>query len=83
MLTSSPVAVKVELPLELRRRMKKALSRAGRREIGGILMAEQIEAGHFRIVDFTVDKITGSAAHSALKRWHPATKQRSICMTKS
>jgi integrative and conjugative element protein (TIGR02256 family) len=55
--------VKVELPQALRQRLRKALSRAGRREIGGILMAEQIEAGHFRIVDFTIDKVTGSAAH--------------------
>lgn len=26
-------------------------------------MAEQIEAGHFRLVDFTIDEVTGSAAH--------------------
>jgi [CysO sulfur-carrier protein]-S-L-cysteine hydrolase len=56
-------AVKVEFPQMLRRKMAKALSQARRREIGGILMAEQIEAGHFLLVDFTVDEVTGSAAH--------------------
>ncbi len=55
--------MKVEFPKSLRERMRKALSRAKRREIGGVLMAEQIEPGHFRLVDFTVDEITGSAAH--------------------
>ena len=33
------------------------------REIGGILMAEQINEGEFRIIDFSLDEITGSAAH--------------------
>lgn len=55
--------MKVEFPQLLRRKMAKALSQARRREIGGILMAEQIKAGHFRLVDFTVDEVTGSAAH--------------------
>lgn len=44
-------------------RMRQLLKRAGRREIGGVLMAEQIREGHFRIVDFSVDEATGSAAH--------------------
>jgi len=26
-------------------------------------MAEQLEPGHFRLVDFTVDEVTGGAAH--------------------
>lgn len=55
--------MKVEIPKLLRERMRKALSRARRHEIGGILMAEQIEAGHFRLVDFTIDEATGGAAH--------------------
>lgn len=55
--------MKVEFPKSLRKRMRKALSQARRREIGGILMAEQIEAGHFRLVDFTIDEVTGGAAH--------------------
>jgi integrative and conjugative element protein (TIGR02256 family) len=43
--------------------MQKELRTAGDREIGGILMAEQLDAGSFRIVDFSVDRETGSAAH--------------------
>lgn len=51
------------LPREVRKRMQKAVRRAGRREIGGVLMAEQLAAGHFRLVDFSVDSQSGSAAH--------------------
>lgn len=43
--------------------MIRLLKRAGSREIGGVLMGEEIEPGHFRIVDFSVDAHTGSAAH--------------------
>lgn len=43
--------------------MKSLLKRAGKREIGGVMMAEQISEGHFRIVDFSVDEATGSVAH--------------------
>lgn len=55
--------MKIELPRKTAAKFKKALRRAGRREIGGILMGEQLEAAHFRIVDFSVDEKTGSAAH--------------------
>lgn len=55
--------MKVEFTQPLRARMRRALARARQREIGGILMAEQVEAGHFRLVDFTIDEVTGSAAH--------------------
>jgi len=43
--------------------MISSITKAKRREIGGILMAEQINPGEFRIVDFSLDDITGSAAH--------------------
>jgi integrative and conjugative element protein (TIGR02256 family) len=43
--------------------MARALAKAGRREIGGVLMAEQLEPGTFRIVDFSIDSVTGTAAH--------------------
>lgn len=43
--------------------MRREVSAAGRVEIGGILMAEQIEPGHFRLADFTVDGQRGGAAH--------------------
>lgn len=55
--------MQLEFPMEMRRRMHRLLWKAGAREIGGVLMGEQIEAGHFRIVDFSVDARTGSAAH--------------------
>jgi hypothetical protein len=41
---------------------------AGRREIGGILMGEQVAPDHFRIVDFSVDDTTGTAALSTPER---------------
>ena len=53
----------IELPAPLRRNLKRRVWRAGRCEIGGILMAEQIEPGRFRLAEFTVDNRRGSAAH--------------------
>lgn len=55
--------VKIELPKSQIARMKTLLKNAGRREIGGVLMAEQIDHGSFRIVDFSVDEVSGSQAH--------------------
>ena len=55
--------VKIELPKSQIARMKALLKKAGRREIGGVLMAEQIENGIFRIVDFSVDEVSGTQAH--------------------
>lgn len=55
--------MKVELTKDVRKRMISSITKAKRREIGGILMAEQINPGEFRIVDFSLDDITGSAAH--------------------
>lgn len=47
----------------VRRKLATHLRRSGTREIGGILFGEQITPGQFRLVDFTVDDITGGAAH--------------------
>lgn len=55
--------MKVELTKDVRERMMSCLAKAKHREIGGILMAEQVEPGEFRIVDFSLDDFTGSAAH--------------------
>lgn len=55
--------MRVELTRDVRKRMMSCLVKAKRREIGGILMAEQINPGEFRIIDFSLDDITGSAAH--------------------
>ena len=58
-----PSMVTISLPSDQRARFRKCLRRAGRREIGGILMGEQVAPDHFRIVDFSVDETTGTAAH--------------------
>jgi [CysO sulfur-carrier protein]-S-L-cysteine hydrolase len=55
--------VRVDFPKSEIDRMRSFLKRAGKREIGGVLMAEQISEGHFRVVDFSVDEATGSSAH--------------------
>lgn len=48
---------------EIRSRFASHLRRSGRREIGGVLLGEQIAPGSFRLVDFSIDNITGSEAH--------------------
>lgn len=55
--------VTISLPSDQRARFRKSLRRAGGYEIGGILMGEQVAPDHFRIVDFSVDEATGTAAH--------------------
>jgi len=51
------------LPSKIRSRLKRLMLFAGNREIGGILMGEEIGEERFRIVDFSVDTKTGSSAH--------------------
>ncbi|WP_210528504.1 Mov34/MPN/PAD-1 family protein [Rubellimicrobium arenae] len=55
--------ITISLPSEQRARLSGYLKRAGRREIGGILMGEQVAPDHFQIVEFSVDPVTGTAAH--------------------
>ena len=55
--------MKVEQTPEVERRIRLALRKAGRREIGGMLMAEQLSPDHFRIIDFSVDGFSGSHTH--------------------
>lgn len=55
--------VTISLPNDQRAQLRNCLRGAGRREIGGILMGEQVAPDHFRIVDFSVDETTGTAAH--------------------
>jgi [CysO sulfur-carrier protein]-S-L-cysteine hydrolase len=55
--------ITISLPGEQRARFGKCLRRARRREIGGILMGEQLAPDHFRVVEFSVDEMTGTAAH--------------------
>ncbi|HRX72915.1 MAG TPA: Mov34/MPN/PAD-1 family protein [Hyphomonas sp.] len=55
--------MRLEFPAPLRSRIRRDLVAAGRREIGGVLMGEQLAPGHFRIVDFSVDPRSGGGAH--------------------
>jgi len=55
--------MKVELAPSVKDALRRALRRAGRSEIGGVLMGEQVEAGRFRIVDVSIDDRTGGQAH--------------------
>lgn len=55
--------MQVDLPRDIVGRFRSALRAAGRREVGGVLMAEQIAQGHFRLADFSLDSQTGGLAH--------------------
>jgi len=55
--------MQIEIAQNVRSVLHNALRSAGRREIGGVLMGEQIKPGHFRIVDLSIDKETGGRAH--------------------
>ena len=57
--------------------MKWELRRARSREIGGILMAEQIGNGEFRLVEFSVDRKTGTDGRFTRNEMHhvPALKE--------
>ena len=51
------------LPANIVNRFKWHLIHSGRREIGGILMGEEIAENQFRIIEISVDTVTGSSAH--------------------
>lgn len=55
--------MRVEIAPDIKARLRDELRSAGPREIGGVLMGEQIEPGHFRIVDLSIDAETGGKAH--------------------
>jgi [CysO sulfur-carrier protein]-S-L-cysteine hydrolase len=55
--------ITISLPSDQCALFRKFLRRAGRREIGGILMGEQIGPYHFRVIEFSVDVTSGSPAH--------------------
>jgi len=52
--------MRIELALDIEPRLRKALHRAGSREIGGMLFAEQLAPARFRIIDFSLDPHSGS-----------------------
>jgi proteasome lid subunit RPN8/RPN11 len=70
--------VTISLPSDQRARLRKFLRGAGPREIGGILMGEQVAPDHFRIIDFSVDDKTGTAAHFVRSPEHHAEALKSF-----
>lgn len=54
--------MQLQLPTDVLRRMRCHLIKAGSREIGGILMGEEIGDQVFQIVDFSVDASSGTRA---------------------
>jgi integrative and conjugative element protein (TIGR02256 family) len=67
--------MRIELAPDIEARLRRALQEAGNREIGGMLMAEQLAPGRFCVVDFSVDSITGS--HSEFRR-DPAKHRQTL-----
>ncbi len=55
--------IQAEITKQIRSRMKVALQNAGSREIGGILMGQEVAQGHFIVVDFSLDDVSGERAH--------------------
>jgi [CysO sulfur-carrier protein]-S-L-cysteine hydrolase len=52
--------MRIELVPDIETRIRSALRRAGPREIGGMLFAEQLVPGKFRIIDLSLDAFSGS-----------------------
>jgi [CysO sulfur-carrier protein]-S-L-cysteine hydrolase len=50
------------LPAPILQRLQRELRKAGRREIGGLLMGEHVQGDVFRLVDLTVQRSGGTAA---------------------
>lgn len=67
--------MRVELAGDIEKLLRDALRKAGRREIGGMLLAEQLAPSRFCIVDFSVDPSSGS--HSTFRR-DPQTHRQTL-----
>jgi hypothetical protein len=55
--------MKLIIPVHILRLVEQALRKAGKREIGGVLVAEHIGGDGFRLVDLSVQATRGSATH--------------------
>jgi integrative and conjugative element protein (TIGR02256 family) len=55
--------MRVEISNRVKDKLRKELRASGSREIGGVLMGEQIAPGHFKVVDLSIDSQTGGRAH--------------------
>jgi hypothetical protein len=58
--------MRIEVAPDIEPRLRKALRSAGRREIGGMLFAEQLAPSRFRVMHFSVDLSSGS--HTNFRR---------------
>lgn len=67
--------MRVELAPEVQKRLRRALRQGRRREVGGMLFAEQLTPGHFRFIDFSIDASSGS--HTSFRR-DPSTHQQAL-----
>jgi hypothetical protein len=56
------IQMRLSIPIELQNRLREALQKAGRREIGGVMMAERIGHEAFRLDDITVQMNGGGFA---------------------
>ena len=55
--------MKLLLPSDISKSMRRHMLKAHKREIGGMLMGEETGKGEFRLVDFSVDTESGSKGH--------------------
>jgi hypothetical protein len=67
--------MRIELTREIETKFRTSLGEAGKREIGGMLLAEQLKPSHFCIVDFSLDSFSGS--HMAFRR-DPQSHQNTL-----
>lgn len=67
--------MRIALAPEIEKRFRTALRKGDRREIGGMLFAEQLSPGAFRIMDFSLDSHSGS--HAAFRR-DPRAHRRTL-----
>jgi integrative and conjugative element protein (TIGR02256 family) len=58
--------MRIELTADIARRFHASLREAREREIGGMLLAEQMKPGHFCVIDFSLDPLSGS--HTGFRR---------------
>jgi integrative and conjugative element protein (TIGR02256 family) len=67
--------MRIELAADIPKRFHTSLREAGEREIGGMLLAEQLKPSHFCIVDFSLDSFSGS--HTSFRR-DPQSHQNTL-----
>src|SRR5713101_3857766 len=72
---SNRARMRIELARDIDKRLRAALREAGGREIGGMLLGEQLAPGRFCVVDFSLDRLSGS--HTTFRR-DPETHRQTL-----